>query len=252
MKNNSLRRGQHMQKLLAQLATGGREPIITLDDWEERLEKSRRSPVVRLFIMSLNHEWPHIEPPTPLCADLLDEVRFYIMGQPGPWATVWGHIQRVAGYAVWLAEQSSLDTEAGCLAALFHDMGKLDEWDTGIPHAELGARYARRYLSGEIAPGRLRDIMDAILVHPFRPAYSQRTARLLHDADKLDKIGATGLIRRISKAEDLDEALVGAERVLDDAAFMPDLCLPASGKILLPKLAFTRIIENILPEAADD
>jgi putative nucleotidyltransferase with HDIG domain len=246
------RQADGLHALFEALATGGREPIIEIEDWQDHLAGRRRlnrSGVGRWFMSALRCEWMPLEVPTPLCAALTDDVYGYLETRPGPWATVLGHILRVAGTAVWLASQRGIDEETVYLIALYHDLGKLDEWDTGIPHAELGARYAERDLTGEIPARKLLAITGAIRGHPDRPPPSWLAARALHDADKLDKIGATGLIRRIGKTEDVDEACLGADRMLYEAETFPHPCLAASTALLQPKLAFARTVERLIDEA---
>ncbi|MBN1122383.1 MAG: HD domain-containing protein [Anaerolineae bacterium] len=249
--NRTRRQSDSLRALFDTLATGGREPIVEIEDWRDHLAGNRRlnrSGVGRWFMTALRHEWMPLDIPTPLCAALTDDATSYLETRPGPWATVLGHILRVAGTAGWLASQRGIDEETVYLTALYHDLGKLDEWDTGVPHAELGARYAERDLTGEISARKLLTITEAIRVHPDRPPPSWLAARALHDADKLDKIGATGLIRRISKMEDIEEACLGADRTLYEAETFPRPCLAASTALLQPKLAFARTVERLIDE----
>lgn len=243
------RQSSDLARLFRALAVGGRRPIIALEDWEDHLNSQpdlRQTVVKRWFLAALRHEWQSHEPPSSLCAVLSEEVESYLEARPGPWVTVLGHILRVAGNTVWLAERSRIDPEAAYIAALFHDVGKLDEWDTGRPHAVLGARYAAQQLDGELPRHTVRTICEAVADHGYRPALSQKVARVLHDADKLDKIGATGLIRRISKTDNLEDACLNAERTVYEAIDFPLPCLAATDDLLQPRLAFTRTIERHL------
>ncbi len=249
------RRIPDLRALLGWLAVGGREPILDLDDWEDFLAgraRSQRSPLLRWFRAALRAEWFPLDPPTTLAAALTDHVYDTIRGQPGPWASLWGHTLRVAGYALWLAGQRRANQEAAFLAALFHDACKLEERATGLPHEEQGATFAARALAGELPPGDVRLILDAIAIHPDRPPLSWPVACILHDADKLDKVGATGLLRRASQAEDGEEACAAAWRILDDALDFPSPCLSETHAILRPKLAFSRTLEPLLDAACDD
>jgi putative nucleotidyltransferase with HDIG domain len=236
------------------LATGGREPIITLDDWQAHLTRSpymQKASITRWFLAALRHEWRAPEPPTPLCVALTENVQAHLESRQGPWATVWGHIRRVAGNALWLAGWSSVDPEAAYLAALFHDAGKLDEWDTGRPHAELGAEMVVRRLRGKLPADTLKAIQDAIAIHPDRPPSSWKVAGVLHDADKLDKVGAAGLIRRLSKTGDRVEACLGARRTLDEAETFPPPALSVTETLLRPKLAFAHTLAGLIDEACE-
>jgi hypothetical protein len=231
------------------LTTDGREPIITPDDWLGYLTHQpgmRQTSITRWFLAALRYEWHAPEPPTPLCGALSRDIRAYLESREGPWATVWGHIQRVMGNALWLAKRGDIDLEAVYLAALFHDAGKLDEWDAVRPHAELGAEMAGRALQGKLPPDMLKAIDEAIRIHPDRPPSSWKVACALHDADKLDKVGAAGLARRLSAAENHADACLGAQRTLDEAQALPALTLPASETLLRPKLAFARTLERLI------
>jgi hypothetical protein len=115
----------------------------------------------------------------------------------------------------------------------------------------MGAVYARRLLAGEVPNDQLDTIAQAIQIHPDRPPSGWRTACALHDADKLDKVGASGLLRRAAIGEDMEEACEGAWRMLDDAEALPSLCFRASEELLKPKLTFAHTLENIMDEVCD-
>jgi len=235
--------------LLHDLAVGGREPVIECEAWIERLERGKRSdPLRHWFLCALHHEWPDADPPSDLCVDVADHVEGYLARRPGPWANLWGHILRVTGYAIQIGEKVGAQAETIFLTAILHDVCKLDEQATGTGHEEMGAIYARRLLSGEVPTEQLDIIVQAIRVHPDRPPLGWRTACALHDADKLDKVGATGLLRRASQGEDVEEACEGPWRRMDDAEYLPALCFRASERLLVPKQAFSRTLERILEE----
>ena len=248
------RRADDLRVLFEALATGGRDPVIDFEDWEACLKARphlRHRAMTRWFLSALYHEWLPLEPPTVLCADLTGDMEAYLKTRPGPWATIWSHIIRVAACATWLAERHGVDPEACYLAALLHDVHKLDEWDTGLPHADLGAHAALETLRGELSPHAVNAVVRAIRIHPERPPLSWKVARVLHDADKLDKVGATGLLRRVSKTEDLDEACFAADRSVYEAYDIPPPCIPAARELLQPKLVFARTLEPLLADVCD-
>jgi hypothetical protein len=241
--------------LFEAFAASGRELIITPNDCQDYLTRQpgmRQTSIIRWFLAALRYEWHAPEPPTPLCVTMTGNVRRYLESREGPWATVWGHIQRVAGNALWLARRGDIDLKAVYLAALFHDAGKLDEWDAGRPHAELGAEMAWRALRGKLPTETLQAIDDAIRIHPEQPPSSWKVACALHDADKLDKVGAAGLARRLSAAENHTDACLGAYRTLDEAEAFPSLALPASEALLRPKIAFARTLEKLIDGVCEE
>jgi HD superfamily phosphodiesterase len=64
-------------------------------------------------------------------------------------------------------------------------------------------------------------------------------ARLIHDADKLDKIGATGIARRLSTSSGTEFAALALRRVEDDLLNFPDMRFPTSHRLAESKKAFT-------------
>lgn len=254
MRERSAQQGRDLRRLLRMLADGSDRRLVELEDWEDYLlgrRKLARTPLLRWFLASLRAEWKPTEPPTALAADMMDAVQEHLSSVPGPWWPVWSHTLRVTGYALALAHRRQVGEEAAFLAALFHDVAKRHEAITGLRHEPVGADVAASALEGSLRPSVVQRIHDAIDIHPDRPPLSWPLACILHDADKLDKVGATGLLRRASAGEDRQEACEGAERMLDDAEALPPLCLAASQTFLAPKLAFCAALEKRLPDACD-
>lgn len=102
------------------------------------------------------------------------------------------HVLRVLALAERLARAEGADLEIVRAAALLHDAARGGEVD----HAQAGAELARRLLAGH-PPERVEAVAHAIAAHRFRggPAPATVEARVLHDADKLDAIGAIGVAR---------------------------------------------------------
>ncbi|MGI6367571.1 MAG: HD domain-containing protein [Anaerolineae bacterium] len=106
------------------------------------------------------------------------------------------HVLRVTQLAEMIGAAEGADMEILRTAALLHDVGRAEQERTGINHAELGARFARRILAGN-PPERIEAVAEAILQHRYRIDNPPSTieARALYDADKLDSIGAIGVAR---------------------------------------------------------
>jgi uncharacterized protein len=112
----------------------------------------------------------------------------------------WDHVERVTELAVRLAHAEGADTFIVRLAAILHDIARAEE--DAAPgttcHAEAGSREAFEFLTASgLDDARARHVADCILTHRFRKTRVPATleAGVLHDADKLDAIGAIGIGR---------------------------------------------------------
>jgi uncharacterized protein len=106
------------------------------------------------------------------------------------------HVLRVLALAERLARVEGADLEIVRTAALLHDVARGHGDRMATDHAQAGAEFARRLLAGH-PPDRVEAVAHAIAAHRFRtgPAPQTLEARVLHDADKLDAIGAIGVAR---------------------------------------------------------
>jgi uncharacterized protein len=106
------------------------------------------------------------------------------------------HVLRVLALAERLARAEGADLEIVRTAALLHDVARGRGDRLVDDHALAGAEFARRLLQGHPAD-RVEAVAQAIAAHRFRtgPAPQTVEARVLHDADKLDAIGAIGVAR---------------------------------------------------------
>ena len=109
------------------------------------------------------------------------------------------HIERVMKIAFKLAEDfKEVNPLVLKLAVLLHDIGRVEEETLRKHHAILSAEMAKKLLvqygfSQEI----IDKVVDAILAHSFTLKYTPKTieGRILSDADKLDALGAVGIMR---------------------------------------------------------
>ena len=88
-------------------------------------------------------------------------------------------------------------------AALFHDIARPLEEETGIPHEEEGARMAASYLRSIRYPEyHIAGIVHAIRAHRYSTGIDPETleALVLSDADNLDAMGAVGIARTFIRA----------------------------------------------------
>ena len=146
------------------------------------------------------------------------------------------HTLRVLNNARMLAEEENCsDSEKYLieLAALLHDCARPEEFASGgkVCHARLGAEKAAKILQelGCTDEALIDTVADAVRCHRYRGKDRPQTkvACILHDADKLDSIGATGIGRAFHYAGKLGarlhntetEALNSSEYSREDTAY---------------------------------
>ena len=104
------------------------------------------------------------------------------------------HIERVKKIATLLAEEEGADLELVGLGATLHDIGRA----IGEPHNETGARLAREILSEMGYPEEMiYKVTRIVLCHRQSLSYELETLEeeIVWDADKIDLIGVTGVLR---------------------------------------------------------
>jgi uncharacterized protein len=109
----------------------------------------------------------------------------------------WEHVHRVYHLALYLAEQEHADGLIVGIAALLHDLGRTTRGPMRS-HAQRSAKLAQKLLASyELPPYTLQAILHAILAHSYRRGACPATleARVLYDADRLDNLGASGVMR---------------------------------------------------------
>ena len=114
-----------------------------------------------------------------------------------PWHSAeyrFNHILNVAELAETIAEKEGADVDIVVVAALFHDVAKLDAPQDR--HAEEGAHVAREFLEsrGEYPPSFIDAVCQSVADHSFQGPLSEVSleSRCLMEADVLDKVGANG------------------------------------------------------------
>jgi len=114
-----------------------------------------------------------------------------------PWHSAsyrFNHIRNVVDLAAEIAEVEGADVDVVRVAALFHDVAKLEaEQDV---HAEAGAAVARKYLDshGEFPSSFVDRVCRIVENHSYQGPVTDLTieAQCLIEADILDKVGANG------------------------------------------------------------
>ncbi len=106
------------------------------------------------------------------------------------------HVLRVLTTAERLAQEEGADWDIVRAATLLHDVARGHGDRMAEDHARAGAEIARELLAEQPA-ATVEAVAHAIAAHRFRTGPAPRTveAQVLHDADKLDAIGAIGVAR---------------------------------------------------------
>ena len=111
----------------------------------------------------------------------------------------WSHVERVTKRADFLAKKENANRHIVKVASLLHDIGRYSLKEIGYDHAVEGARLAKKILRNypEISEKDKENIVHSIECHRFRNSLIPKTkeAKCLHDADKLDNLGAIGIAR---------------------------------------------------------
>ncbi|MFB6354109.1 MAG: HD domain-containing protein [Halobacteriales archaeon] len=115
-----------------------------------------------------------------------------------PWHSAdyrFNHIINVVDLAADIAEREGADVDVVKVAALFHDVAKL-EVDQDV-HAEAGARVAREYLEshGDFPESFIDRVCTVVENHSYQGPVTDLSveAQSLIEADILDKVGANGV-----------------------------------------------------------
>ena len=116
-----------------------------------------------------------------------------------PWHSAdyrFNHILNVVDLAADIAESEGADVDVVRVAAVFHDVAKLEaEQDV---HAEAGARVAREYLQsrGDYPESFIEEVCGAVVDHSYTGDLTDVSleSRCLMEADLLDKVGANGAV----------------------------------------------------------
>lgn len=109
------------------------------------------------------------------------------------------HIERVMKIAFKLAEDfKEVNYLILKLAVLLHDIGRVEEETLRKHHALLSAEMAKSILAQYgFTENIINNVVDAILAHSYTLRHKPKTieGKILSDADKLDALGATGIMR---------------------------------------------------------
>lgn len=112
------------------------------------------------------------------------------------------HVKRVYDLCIEIGEKSNANIELLKIAALLHDIGRIDETTLKRNHAEISAEKALDFLNSndfDLSKEGIENIIHCIKAHSYSNDVIPNTieAKILSDADKLDALGSIGLYRTI-------------------------------------------------------
>ncbi|WP_119067971.1 HD domain-containing protein [Aggregatilinea lenta] len=232
---------QALKPLLEKLLVGAAQPMDSVGHWADRLLDDPPSPLAIRFLDQLNGEWQDVQAPDRASERIASMVKRYLATRQPGWPHLWAHTLRVTGAAVAIARERQTDPVLSFLAGVLHDVAKLDEANSSESHEELGAEFAGRVLHDRFSEDTIRQIQAAILKEN-----GSVLGEVLHDADKLDKIGAAGVLRRISTDTHTTWIPDALDRVADDRDDFPAMHADTSRDMADSKLAF---LDMFLPAA---
>lgn len=109
----------------------------------------------------------------------------------------WRHTLRVLAAAREIGRAEGANLEIVEMAALLHDIAKLDPRSDETHHAILGSELAREFLEDlPMAPEEVERIVEAIRFHSYDTHQEDLGLEtlVLKDADRLDEVGALGIM----------------------------------------------------------
>src|SRR5947207_11998558 len=110
----------------------------------------------------------------------------------------WEHVTRVYALALHIAEQEGANRFVVAMAALMHDLGRTVQANSTTHHADLSVALAKELLATYQVSADIQEaVLHAIIAHSFSRGIPPRTleARIVRDADRLDSLGAIGILR---------------------------------------------------------
>jgi len=136
--------------------------------------------------------------------DSIEKIRSIVKEAMGEMDHDYLHVLRVEALALTIAgsfPQARLTILR--LGALLHDIGRKSSGSTHEDHATIGARMAEEILKGlEMDSETIDAVCGMIRTHRYRkgPAPVSLEEKILYDADKIDALGAYGIVRTIAYA----------------------------------------------------
>lgn len=118
-------------------------------------------------------------------------------------AHAYDHVKRVFSLAMRMGTSLGADLRILGAAALLHDVGRAHEEEKGRSHSILSGEMSVEILKEEgFNQEEIERVRDAIRTHRFSEGLipTSLEGEILSDADKLDALGAIGVVRAIAQA----------------------------------------------------
>ena len=173
-------------------------------------------------------------------------------------SSLWAHSRRVGLVAHHLALEENADATAALLAGLMHDLGKFPDGkyhEDSVPEEDIAADLAGRFLEETPYENLVPTIRDALLSLYKEVTSDGPVARVVYDADRLDKLGCMGVVHFFTKSTlrntFLDnDLIIQASVELTYAFHAPDTIKTRAGRQLarVRSLRTRRFYENLLEE----
>ncbi|MEQ9716071.1 MAG: HD domain-containing protein [Candidatus Asgardarchaeum sp.] len=170
----------------------------------------------------------------------LDKIMFFskaIMGKS--FHHGWPHVERVLNVAHKISQKEGGHYPIIKAAVFLHDIGRYVERSLNSHHAVLSADIAKEFLKSiGVCDYHISEITHIIISHSFTSGIKPRSleAKIVSDADKIDALGAVGVIRAFlfgeSNGRSPNDTL---QHFIDKLFKLPDLMYTNTGKIIARK-----------------
>ncbi|MHA2312935.1 MAG: HD domain-containing protein [Candidatus Thorarchaeota archaeon] len=151
-------------------------------------------------------------------------------------AHAYDHVKRVFSISLRMGKALGADLRILGAAALLHDIGRVYEKERGISHSILSGDMSEGILTEVgFSQAEIEKVRDVIRTHRFSEDLTPTSleGEILSDADKLDALGAIGIVRAIAQATASGDGVKGFLRHADEKLLrLNQLMYTEEGKIL--------------------
>ncbi|MHA2065321.1 MAG: HD domain-containing protein, partial [Candidatus Thorarchaeota archaeon] len=134
-------------------------------------------------------------------------------------AHAYDHVRRVYTIALRMGQTLGADLRILGAAALLHDIGRVHEKERGISHSILSGEMGVDILAElGYTQAEIECVKGVIRTHRFSEGITPTSleGEILSDADKLDALGAIGIVRAIAQATTRGDGVEGFLKHAED------------------------------------